>query len=172
MWLSFQFQKDKNQLGICEFETRSNLSNDALISSQFLPKGQVWKRVWKITWHFSGLKEDSDWRTGRHTPTKNSQQEYPPPPSGVDYVLFSRRRKALIPFLTNKHCYFWDNYRCKNLNFFFLPDWPECQSWVRIIHMCFIFGRAIFVFPVCRHFPWFGKQRRLGVINEAEVRLS
>ena len=39
MWLSFQFQKDKNQIGICEFETRSKLSNDDLICAQFLPKG-------------------------------------------------------------------------------------------------------------------------------------
>ena len=39
-------------------------------------KGLVWKRVRKIT--FFGLKSGQAWRTGGHTPTKNSQ-EYPPP---------------------------------------------------------------------------------------------
>ena len=32
---------DKNEVEIYEFETRSNLSNDDIISAQILPKGQV-----------------------------------------------------------------------------------------------------------------------------------
>ena len=39
---------DKNEIEIYEFETRSNLSNDDIISAQILPKGQVWKRLWRI----------------------------------------------------------------------------------------------------------------------------
>ena len=50
------------------FRLRSNISND-------LSTGEVLKRVWKIT--FLVWKMVRIWRTGRHTPTKNSQ-EYPP----------------------------------------------------------------------------------------------
>ena len=67
---------------ICEFGMHflevffcccSNLSNDDIISKRSGLKmgmdfrGQVWKRVWKMTFIY---------RTGWHTPTKNSQ-EYP-----------------------------------------------------------------------------------------------
>ena len=45
-------------------------------------KGLVWKRVRKIT--FFGLKSGQAWRTGGHTPTKNSQ-EYPPPPGVIKF---------------------------------------------------------------------------------------
>ena len=37
--------------------------------------GLVWKRVWKIT--FLVWKRVRIWRTGRHTPTKNSQEYLP-----------------------------------------------------------------------------------------------
>ena len=50
----------------------SNLSNDNIISANF---GLVWKQVCKIfflVWNWVRI-----WRTGRHTPTKNSK-EYPP----------------------------------------------------------------------------------------------
>ena len=43
-------------------------------------RGLVWKRVWKMT--FYGLKWSVRiWRTRRHTPTKNSQEFPPPPPT-------------------------------------------------------------------------------------------
>ena len=38
-------------------------------------RGQVWERVWEMT-NFLVLDRVRIWRTGRHTPTKNSQ-EYP-----------------------------------------------------------------------------------------------
>ena len=57
-----------------------------VIMTQFLPKDQVWKRVWILEvwsengrgkWRFLVWNRVRIWRTRRHTPTKNSQ-EYPP----------------------------------------------------------------------------------------------
>ena len=66
----------KKEREICEFEMdlkyffsiRSNLSNE----------GQVWKRVWKITF-FLVWNRGSGWITRQHTPTKNSQKHPPGP---------------------------------------------------------------------------------------------
>ena len=86
--LSFQFQMSKRERKICEFEMdlknffclRSNLNNI------FLPKGQVWKRVWILEiWSENGCgklhlliwNRVRIWKTGRHTPTKNSQEYRP-----------------------------------------------------------------------------------------------
>ena len=81
-YLSFPFQMSKKEREICEIKMGflevffcccSNLSNDDIISKRSGLKmgmdfrGQVWKRVWKMTFIY---------RTGWHTPTKNSQ-EYP-----------------------------------------------------------------------------------------------
>ena len=60
----------------------SNLSNHDIISKRpglrvgMNFRGQVWKLVWKL--HFLVSNMVSIWRTGWHTPTKNSQV-YPPP---------------------------------------------------------------------------------------------
>ena len=81
-YLSFPFQMSKKEREICEYGMHflevffcccSNLSNDDIISKRSGLKmgmdfrGQVWKRVWKITFIY---------RTWWQTPTKNSQ-EYP-----------------------------------------------------------------------------------------------
>ena len=73
---------NKNEIEICKFEM--HLKKFFVCA---LPKGQVWKRVWilEVVWkrvwistrHFLVCKRVRIWRTGRHTPTKNSQ-EYPP----------------------------------------------------------------------------------------------
>ena len=85
-YLSFQFQISKKERKICEFEI--GLKN-FLFALQSKPKGQVWKREWILVvwtengcgnWHFSVWNRVRIWRTGRHTPTKNSQ-EYPPAPN-------------------------------------------------------------------------------------------
>ena len=68
----------------CLFCCCSNLSIDDIISLR--PglrmgidfRGQVWKWVWKISDIFLVWNRVRIWRTGRHTPTKNSQ-DYPPP---------------------------------------------------------------------------------------------
>ena len=94
--LSFQFQKSKkerkcqkyaNSKWIEEFWVclRSNIKIYVMIT-KVLPKGQVWKQVWILeVWsenecgklYFLLWNRFRNWRTGRHTPTKNSQ-EYPP----------------------------------------------------------------------------------------------
>ena len=82
-YLSFQFQISKEEREICEFQI--GLKN-VLFALQSKPKGQVWKREWILevwtengcgNWHFLVWNRVRIWRTGRHTPTKNSQ-EYPP----------------------------------------------------------------------------------------------
>ena len=81
---------NKSEIEICDFEMHlkncfvSALSND----DKILRKGQVWKRVWKIT--FFGPKWGQDLLTERHTPpppTKNSQ-EYTP---GIYWALKQKR---------------------------------------------------------------------------------
>ena len=76
-YLSFPFQRSKKEREICEFGMQflevffcccSNLSNERSGLKMGMDfRGQVWKRVWKMTFIY---------RTGWHTPTKNSQ-EYP-----------------------------------------------------------------------------------------------
>ena len=74
--------------------------------------GWVWKLVWKMT--LFGLKYGQDWRTGRHTPTENSQ-EYPPPRALLiikeDYKImispnFTRNpRRLLFPVYVFQCCH-------------------------------------------------------------------
>ena len=67
----------------CCCSNLSNQGNKGIISERpglrtgMKFRGQVWKQVWKMTlWNRIRI-----WRTGWHTPTKNSQ-EYPPGLSG------------------------------------------------------------------------------------------
>ena len=69
--LSFQFQMNKKEREICEFEVGLN-SFFCLRSNLILSKGQVWKRVWKIT--FFGPKSGQDLKFRAAHPTKNSQE--------------------------------------------------------------------------------------------------
>ena len=68
---------NKSEIEICDFEMHlkncfvSALSND----DKILRKGQVWKRVWKIT--FFGPKWGQDLLTERHTPPPPPHQEFP-----------------------------------------------------------------------------------------------
>ena len=77
-------------------------------------RGLVWKRVWKMTFFWSEI----GWRicgTGRHTPTKNSQ-EYPPPPYGIlSLYLFGHPtvyNKSEEKFLTRASVLFSRKFRC------------------------------------------------------------
>ena len=87
----------KKEREICEFGMHflevffcccSNLSNDDIISKRSGLKmgmdfrGQVWKRVWKMTFIY---------RTWWHTPTKNSQ-EYPWGCGRVTVLILERMR--------------------------------------------------------------------------------
>ena len=76
--------------------------------------GWVWKLVWKMT--LFGLKYGQDWRTGRHTPTENSQEYPPPPPRALliikeDYKImispnFTRNpRRLLFPVYVFQCCH-------------------------------------------------------------------
>ena len=100
LYSSFQFQISKKERVISEFEIDfkksfrwvSNLGNYDIISVYlkiyvtFCGKPHVWKLVWILDarsengcgkWHCLVWNRARIWRTGRHTPTKNSQ-EYPP----------------------------------------------------------------------------------------------
>ena len=100
LYSSFQFQISKKERVISEFEIDfkksfrwvSNLGKDDIISVYlkiyvtFCGKPHVWKLVWILDarsengcgkWHCLVWNRARIWRTGRDTPTKNSQ-EYPP----------------------------------------------------------------------------------------------
>ena len=65
---------NKKEREICEFEMDLN-NFFCLRFNLILSKGQVWKRVWKIT--FFGPKSGQDLKNRAAHPTKNSQ-ECPP----------------------------------------------------------------------------------------------
>ena len=46
------------------------------MTAWFLPKGQVWKLVWKMT--FFGLQKGQDLENKEDTPIKNFQEYHPP----------------------------------------------------------------------------------------------
>ena len=83
-YLLFQFQTNKKEITKYEvdfkkfFCWRSNLSRmmtlEVRSENGYGSRGQVCKRVWKMS--FLVWNRVKIWRTGRHTPTKNSQ-EYP-----------------------------------------------------------------------------------------------
>ena len=111
---SFQFQMNKKQSVICEFEKDLKtsfcggfiLSNDDIISVlckhvmlRFVTLFQVWNRVWILEtrsengcgkWHFFVWNRVRIWRTERHIPTKNSQEYPPPPPRDGDITPLSQ----------------------------------------------------------------------------------
>ena len=98
MWSSFQFQMNKKESVICQFEIDwnlfvgvPNLSNDDIICvyinmyGAFCDHLQVWKQAWILEarsengcgkWHLLVSNRVRIWRTERHIPTRNSQ-EYP-----------------------------------------------------------------------------------------------
>ena len=61
--------------------------------------GLVYKRVWKIT--FFGLNRGRIWRNWRNPPTKNSQENPPPPPRGSKYSLSVHIGNIPVCFPTN-----------------------------------------------------------------------
>ena len=64
---------------------------------------QVWKRVWKMNFFCLKLRV-SIWRTGRHTPIKNSLQ-YPPGGEAKEFMCFASPTQSEITISLAFICY-------------------------------------------------------------------
>ena len=84
-YLSFQFQINKNKIAIWEFQMDFKKSfcwhfdpnNNDIIYFLVDRSENGWGK-----WHFLVWNKFRIWRTGQHTPTKNS----PPPPAGQERI--------------------------------------------------------------------------------------
>ena len=87
-YLSFQFQINKNKIAIWEFQMDFKKSfcwhfdpnNNDIIYFLVDRSENGWGK-----WHVLVWNKFRIWRTGQHTPTKNSQG-YPPPPAGQERI--------------------------------------------------------------------------------------
>ena len=117
MCSSFQFQMNKKESVICQFEIDwnlsffvPNLSNDDIISvyvnmyGAFCDHLHVWKQAWILE-----ARSENGWsnrvrilRTGRHIPTKNSE-EYP----RAHYTLYGEKNEhgQFLNCLTSRWCF-------------------------------------------------------------------
>ena len=88
-YLSFQFQINKNKTAIWEFQMDFKKSfcwhfdpnNNDIIYFLVDRSENGWGK-----WHFLVCNKFRIWRTGQHTPTKNSQGYPRPPPAGQERI--------------------------------------------------------------------------------------